>query len=166
MSLNCNYFYFISIIVGIILIFSMFLLKGENKIKSIYYIIFSLLFGIVGLIVSAIFKLNMIIDNIVVIISLVFSLIFSIIVSKILYKNISAAILLSDGIKNHESSILIGLTGVCETNITIVGGVVLLISNKRISAKTYDKTINKGSRILITDYCDDDATYIVDHYPI
>jgi hypothetical protein len=87
--------------------------------------------------------------------------------TKALVAGISSYILISNYVKNHESLEFIGLTAKCETNITKDGGVIILLSNKkRLFAKTYDKSIDKEARVLITDYNGDDDLYIVDHYPI
>ncbi len=135
------------------------------KIKLIYFIINFLLFGMIGLIVNTISELNLFKNISIDVISMICCLIFSFFISKFLINNISEAILLSDEIKNHESLEFIGLVGNSETKITQDGGIII-INNKRVMAKTYNKPIDRGVRVLITDYDMRDDVYIVDYYPV
>lgn len=162
--MNTNYIYYSFLIISILSTFVLFYFEDiKNKIKILYFIICPLLFGISGLLIKTILIFNYIHDNIY---TFIFCIIFTTLISKMLVKNISESIILSNNIKVRKSFEYVGLTGRCETKITKIGGVVLLLNNQRISAITYDKMINKNDRILVTDYNKDDEVYVVDYYPI
>ena len=166
--MNISYLYYSALLISKIFILIILFTKDiKTKTKLLYFVIGFLSFGMIGLIIKTVLYFNYINDNIfTIILSLILSLIFSIIISKSLVKNLSDSVIISNHIKKHESLVYVGLIGKCETKITKVGGVVILNDNKRISAITYDKTINKNDRVLITDYNEIDDVYIVDYYPI
>lgn len=158
-----NFFYYLTV-VGLILFGALLLFKRfvNNKLKLLLTTVFSILFfGIFGLLIFSIFNNVLDFRILIVFYFLIFFKIFIYISNYISDKIIN--------FEKYHSNLnskldLLGRHGIAETDITNDAGVVI-IDNKRLICKSYNRYISKGERIIISDYDQNDNEYIVDHYP-